>query len=87
MANTTPQTQPLAGQVANSAGGYVYELDDAQRLARFLVLGSEAGTYYTKPAQNQLENVAALERMVAAGRGVEAVEAIRALSLAGRAPK
>ena len=87
MANTTPQTQPLAGQVANSAGGYVYELDDAQRLARFLVLGSEAGTYYTKPAQNQLENVVALERMVAAGRGVEAVEAIRALSLAGRAPK
>ena len=35
-----------ARQVQNSAGGYVYEVDDAQRLRRFLVLGTEGGTFY-----------------------------------------
>lgn len=33
-------------QVENSAGGYVYEVSPAQRLRRFLVLGTEGGTFY-----------------------------------------
>lgn len=45
----TPQTEPIPGQVmvANSAGGYSYEVDFKQRLLRFLILGSDGGTYYT----------------------------------------
>lgn len=39
----TPQHAPVPGsnQVANLAGGYAW-----QRLMRFLVLGTEGGTYY-----------------------------------------
>ena len=36
----TPQhRRASAGQVPNSAGGYVFALDDAARLRRFLILG------------------------------------------------
>src|SRR5688572_13557122 len=39
----TPQNQPLPGtsQVKNSAGGYVWEVSQWERLKRFLILGSE----------------------------------------------
>lgn len=41
------QTERLAPhQVQNNAGGYVYQLSDAGRLTRFLVLGTDGGTYY-----------------------------------------
>jgi len=43
-----PVTEPLPdrGQVLNSTGGYTWAVDDWKRLERFLVLGSEGGTYY-----------------------------------------
>ena len=46
---STPQSQP-AGRATtkNAAGGFVFAIDDVARLRRFLVLGSEGGTYYTK---------------------------------------
>ena len=41
----TPQHQKAtAKQVANSAGGYVFALDDVARLRRFLILGVDGGT-------------------------------------------
>ena len=45
----TPQSQPIPGstQVANSAGGYSWEVDDWTRFDRFLIFGAEGGTYYT----------------------------------------
>ena len=44
----TPQSAPIPGsaQVPNSAGGYAWPLDPWQRLMRFLVLGTEGGTFY-----------------------------------------
>jgi 60 kDa SS-A/Ro ribonucleoprotein len=44
----TPQTQPVLGrnQVANNAGGYVFQVSDESRLERFLILGTAGGTYY-----------------------------------------
>ncbi len=44
----TPQYAPIPGsnQIPNSAGGYAWQLDPWQRLMRFLVLGTEGGTYY-----------------------------------------
>ena len=47
----TPQTERLphrSDQTRNSAGGYVWEVDDWTRLERFLILGSEGGTYYVQ---------------------------------------
>eukprot|EP01047_Picozoa_sp_COSAG01_P072601 COSAG01_NODE_11588_length_1898_cov_2.739300_1_plen_453_part_10 len=73
--------------VRGKAGGMVFAVDDLVRLQRFLILGSEGGTYYTKPRQHTAENLAALLRLLKAGRGVEAVALIQAVSTAGRAPK
>ena len=36
----TPQSAPLPGQVANSAAGFAWAVDDWARLRRFLILGS-----------------------------------------------
>lgn len=54
----TPQSQPIpdSGQVPNSAGGYSWELDSWQRLMRFLVLGTEGGTYYISEQKLTREN-------------------------------
>jgi 60 kDa SS-A/Ro ribonucleoprotein len=54
----TPQSVPTPGrnEVKNSAGGYVYEVSDQQRLERFLILGTE-GTYYATEQQVSQESV------------------------------
>ncbi len=43
------QREPLfaCDQVKNAAGGYVFKIDPFDALERFLILGCEAGTYYT----------------------------------------
>jgi 60 kDa SS-A/Ro ribonucleoprotein len=43
-------------QVVNSAGGYVYEVDKQARLRRFLVLGTEGGTFYASQRDLTREN-------------------------------
>lgn len=55
---TTPQSQPVLGknQVKNNAGGFVFEIDKWARLERFLVLGSEGGTYYASESKLTKEN-------------------------------
>jgi 60 kDa SS-A/Ro ribonucleoprotein len=84
----TPQALPIPGtaQVPNSAGGYAWALDDWARLDRFLVLGSEGGTYYAGELQLTLENAQAVVRCLAAD-GLRVVRRIVELSEAGRAPK
>jgi 60 kDa SS-A/Ro ribonucleoprotein len=52
----TPQSRPAdRRQVPNSAGGFTFEVSDEQRLRRFLVLGTDGGTYYTSAPTLTLE--------------------------------
>jgi len=46
----TPQAERIPGtsQVPNSAGGYAWPVDKWMRFDRFLIFGSERGTYYTR---------------------------------------
>jgi 60 kDa SS-A/Ro ribonucleoprotein len=83
----TPQREPIPGTVPNSAGGHSFPLGDLDRLRRFLILGSEGGTYYTKEADLTKDNAATIQRLIAAGRGVEAVNEITTISVEGRNPK
>ncbi|MEO8285543.1 MAG: TROVE domain-containing protein [Chloroflexota bacterium] len=84
----TPQNQPIPGttQVANSGGGYAWEVDDWTRLDRFLVLGSEGGTYYIKEQALTQQNAQAVIRCIDAD-GLRTVARIVEISEAGRAPK
>ena len=81
-----PQWLPLAGQVANSAGGHAWAVDVWTRLRRFLVLGSEGGSYYASEWTLTRENAKAVEDAVRTD-GVRAVAEIVAVSREGRAPK
>ena len=66
-ANPAPQSEPLdERQVANSAGGHAYPVDDMTRLQRFLILGSEGGSYYASERKLTLENVDAVKRCITA---------------------
>lgn len=86
--SNTPQTQPIAAnQVQNEAGGFVWRVDDMERLRRFLVLGSEGGTYYATEQKLGKENAQALLRLIGEGRGPEAVKIIVQYSTEGRTAK
>ena len=83
-----PQSEPLdERQVMNNAGGYVYELTDNKRLLRFLILGSESGTYYQDEPELTVENADTIRRMISEGHGKEVVELVRSVSVEGRAHK
>src|SRR5438105_2338309 len=86
LSTATPQSEPLPGQVPDSAGGYVWKVDPFERLRRFLVLGSEGGSYYASERDLTRENVTCIGECVATD-GPKTVETIRAISTAGRAPK
>jgi 60 kDa SS-A/Ro ribonucleoprotein len=82
-----PQTEPLnERQTKNSAGGFSFALDKWARLARFLILGSEGGSYYATEQKLTEENANALAACVKED-GVKAVEQIVEISESGRAPK
>jgi 60 kDa SS-A/Ro ribonucleoprotein len=82
----TPQSEPIPGTVANSAGGFAFPVDDWARLDRFLVLGSERGSYYASERALTRENAEATIRAIQEDGG-RAVARIVEISHSGRAPK
>src|ERR1700737_2792491 len=84
----TPQWEPIPGssQVPNSAGGYAFPVDDWTRLDRFLILGSEGGSYYAGERELTRKNADAVLRCIEED-GLRAVARIREISHSGRAPR
>jgi 60 kDa SS-A/Ro ribonucleoprotein len=81
-----PQWAPLPGQGPNSAGGYAWAVDIWTRLRRFLVLGSEGGSYYASEWSLTRENARSVEQCVRED-GLRTVAEIVRVSTEGRAPK
>jgi 60 kDa SS-A/Ro ribonucleoprotein len=84
----TPQGLPIPGRdmVENSAGGFVFKLDDWKKLERFLILGTEGGTYYASERKLTAENANTVLALLAKD-GVRVVDITVAMLAAGRAPK
>ncbi|MDX1994163.1 MAG: TROVE domain-containing protein [bacterium] len=84
----TPQDAPIPGtnQVRNSAGGYSWQVDSWQRLRRFLILGSEGGSYYATEQALTVENANNVLHCIHTD-GQRTVREIVAVSQEGRAPK
>ncbi len=89
-ARQTPQSEPIPGyeqvMVKNEAGGYVFPVDDWTRLDRFLILGSEGGTYYATERALTQENAQCVARCLKAD-AKRTIQRIAEISESGRAPK
>lgn len=85
---TTPQDEQIPGtaQVPNSAGGFAWAVDKWKQLDRFLVLGTEGGTFYTRERPLTRENAQSVIACLAED-GPRVVSRVVAISEAGRAPK
>lgn len=84
----TPQSEPIPGtnQVKNSAGGYSFEVTKWTKLDRFLILGTEGGSYYVSESKMTKDSCKAVQECIAED-GIRTVKRIVEISDAGRAPK
>jgi len=86
--NESTQQEPLVGsnQQANTGGGYSFVLTPWQQFERFLVLGTEGGTFYVKEQALSKEN--ANNALVCLKEdGKKFVDMVEAYSVSGRTPK
>ena len=84
----TPQMQPTLGknEVVNAAGGYVFAVSPWNCLDRFLILGSEGGTYYVGEQKLTVENAQTIHKLIGED-GLRVVSRVVEISDSGRAPK
>jgi 60 kDa SS-A/Ro ribonucleoprotein len=84
----TPQNESIPGstQVPNSGGGYSFAVDKWTQFHRFLIIGSDRGTYYASEKKLTQENAHIVIDCIQEN-GEKAVEHIRHVSWSGAAPK
>lgn len=87
-ATETSQGLPIPGRdmVENNAGGFVFKLDEWKQLERFLILGSEGGTYYVSEKKLTADNANKVLLLLKKD-GVKVVEKTVEMLKSGRAPK
>lgn len=82
---TIPVTEQLReDQVVNSDGGFVWQINDWDRLTRFLILGTEGGTYYASEQDLLKGNHEAINKCLQLDPA-RAVQLIVDVSVQGRA--
>lgn len=80
----TQKEQADPRQVKNSAGGYTFEVNDRARLNRFLVLGTDGGTFYAEERDFTKQNVQWLVELIKRDE-LNVPQLIAEISTAGRA--
>ena len=84
----TPQSEPARpDQVRNNAGGFVFQVDDWARALRFIILGTDAGTYYVSEQELTKDNADVVLRLANGGAGAKLVDLIVEVSETGRAAR
>lgn len=85
MLNTTREQSQY---ILSAQGGRVFRADPMDRLRRFLITGSSAGTYYTDGRRFTIENIKNVASLVKSpDTGIQAVKMIADVSHGGKAPK
>lgn len=84
----TPQSEPIPGtdQIKIPSGGYAWQGSDQTVLDRFLILGTEGGTYYVGEKQLTKESATTILQLIQI-IGPQVVDRVVEISHAGRAPK
>lgn len=78
--------QARSDQVENTAGGYVFQIDKWEKLMRFLIIGTEGGTYYAKERTLTREAAGNVIDCIRED-GARVAQLAYEVSDAGRAPK
>lgn len=85
-----PQSEPIPGRESdmakNAAGGFTFTLDKWDRLQRFLILGTEGGTYYASEQKITLENTRNAQACLAEDGPLTVSHAVNVI-VTRRAPK
>ena len=84
-----PQTQPAFGRtdmVQNNAGGYGFKITPQEQLERFLLIGSEGGTYYVGEKKLTEDNAQTILSLIKAN-GLGVVSTVVDFAVNNRAPK
>ena len=86
--SNTPQSESLFGknQIKNAAGGFVFKISPWDQLDRFLILGTEGGTYYVSERKLTQESIPAVLNLISED-GLRVVSRIVEISDSGRAPR
>jgi 60 kDa SS-A/Ro ribonucleoprotein len=80
-----PQSEQAdSRQVKNNAGGYTFTVDDKVRLERFLILGTEGGTYYSGEKELTKDNANFLKALIERDESL-VIETVLEISTTGRA--
>ncbi len=84
----TPQSEAIPGEtmVRNSAGGFTFEVNRWDQLVRFLILGTEEGSYYVGEREMTVKNAERVLECIQEN-GPRVVDTVVEISDAGRAPK
>lgn len=81
----TPQTEQAdSRQVPNSAGGFTFQVSSQSKLERFLILGTEGGTYYIGEKDLTKQNVTFIRNLISEN-GVAVLDTVVEISESGRA--
>ena len=82
-----PQTEPLdVDQVKNNAGGYSYKTNLWAQLDRFLLIGTEGGTFYVDERKLTFDNIKIVDKCLESD-GLKVLNRILDFSINGRAYK
>ncbi|KAJ3299170.1 60 kDa SS-A/Ro ribonucleoprotein, partial [Blyttiomyces sp. JEL0837] len=91
MITATPQSNPIPGKESimtpNISGGHTFTVTPKTHLLRFLILGSESGSYYATEQQLTMNNVVNIIKMIQSDEGITVVKTVVEVSEAGRAAK
>lgn len=83
---TEQKRKAIPGQIENNAGGYVFQVDDMNLVNRFLIMGTECGSYYVSEKELTYQVSDKIKSIIEA-RGKEVVDLIVKVSNEGLAPK
>jgi len=81
----TQKEQADPRQVKNNAGGFTFEVNDRTRLERFLILGTDGGTYYVSEQDLTKQNVEWLIELIKRDENGLVVDRAADISYDGRA--
>lgn len=85
-----PQVQPIFGRekemVRMESGGYGFNISDWERMERFLIIGSEGGTYYVDERALTVQNAQSIIACLK-DNWKKAIDMIVEISVSGRAAK